>query len=269
MKRSAMIAMFVLAVGAGAAAAQEKVVVGGSGALTDEMQDLAKAYMAKHPSDTIQVIMESMSTTGGMEGVKISRLTIGLVTREPRGAEKEKLVYRAVGRIPVAVGVNKTLPINTLMESQICDIFSGKVKSWKDVGGGDGKITVVTRKSDDAYTEAIRAKMACFKTLQITPDAIALVRGDEVVDAIHNRPGTTAIIAVNPNLAERPNAKALAIAGVPPSPEAVQTGKYGYFNEKGVVTLGAPQGAAKRFLDFVAGPEGAKIFSQRGTVAVK
>jgi phosphate transport system substrate-binding protein len=269
MKKSALIAMFVLAVGIGSPAAQEKVVVGGSGALTDEMQELAKAYMAKHPSDNVQVLMDSMSTTGGMEGVKIGRLTIGLVTREPRGAEKEKLVYRGVGRIPVAVGVNKALPIGTLTESQICDIFGGKIKSWKDVGGGDAKITVVTRKSDDAYTEVIRAKMACFKSLQITGDAIALVRGDDVVDALNNRPGTAAIIAVNANLAQRPNAKALAIGGVPPSPEAVQTGKYGYYNEKGIVTLGAPQGAAKRFLDFVAGPEGAKILSQQGTVPVK
>ena len=76
-----------------------------------------------------------MSNTGGMEGVKLGRLTIGLVTDEPKGADKERLVYRAVGRTPTAVAVNKALSVNNLSEAQVCDIFSGKIKSWKDVGG--------------------------------------------------------------------------------------------------------------------------------------
>lgn len=269
MKKLITIATFLIALGALSVAAQEKVVVGGSGALTDEMQDLAKAYMAKNPADAIQVLMDSMSTTGGIEGVKIGRLTIGLVTKEPQGADKEKLAYRAVGRIPVAVGVNKALPLTTLSEAQVCDIFSGKIKSWKDVGGNDAKITVVTRKSDDAYTDALRGKMACFKSLQVTSETISLVRGDDVLDALNNRPTTVAIIAVNANLAERANAKAIAIGGVAPSPDMVSSGKYTYYNEKGVITLGAPQGAAKRFLDFVSGPDGHKILVQRGTVPVK
>jgi ABC-type Fe3+ transport system substrate-binding protein len=49
----------------------------------------------------------------------------------------------------------------------------------------------------------------------------------------------------------------------------VQSGKYRYFNERGVVTLGAAQGAAKRFLEFVASAEGQKILARRGVIAAK
>jgi phosphate transport system substrate-binding protein len=261
------LALSLVALGAGSLKAQDKVVIGGSGSLIDEMEDVAKVYKAKHPGDSIQVLQESMSSTGGIEGVKMGRLTIGLVTRELRGAEKEKLVYRVVGRTPAGVAVNKAITVNDLSESQICDILSGKIKTWKEVGGGDVKITVLNRDKDDSNIETIRSKMPCFKETRITSDAIVLIRGSEVLDALDKRVGTIGIVNIGSSLFERQNAKPLAIAGVPPSPEAVQTGKYKYYNERGVVTLGNPQGAAKRFLDFVGSPEGQKILARRGVIS--
>jgi phosphate transport system substrate-binding protein len=50
--------------------------------------------------------------------------------------------------------------------------------------------------------------------------------------------------------------------GALPSNEAVSSGKYKYFTELGVVTLGEPHGAAKRFLEFIATPEGEKILTK-------
>jgi phosphate transport system substrate-binding protein len=269
MKRSLKIGLFLLCMTTAPVAAQEKVVIGGSGSLTDEMADLAKAYMAKNPSDSIQVQMDSMSSTGGMEGAKMGRLTIGLVTDEPQGADKGKLVYKAIGRTPTAVAVNKANQVGNLSEAQVCDIFSGKIKTWKDVGGSDSKIMILTRKKDDSNTESIREKMMCFKTLHIAADAISLVRGSEVLDALDKRTNTVGIVNVGTSLTERPNAKAISIDGVSPSTENVQSGKYKFFNERGVVTLGAPHGASKRFLEFVASAEGQKILVRRGVVPSK
>jgi phosphate transport system substrate-binding protein len=269
MKKALTIILFLFCVGVAPLAAQEKVVVGGSGSLTAEMAELAKAYMAKNPADSIHVLMDSMSSTGGMEGVKIGRLAVGLVTDEPQGADKEKLAYKAVGRTPTAVAVNKSLPIASLSEAQICDIFSGKIKSWKEVGASDARIMVLTRKKDDANTDTMREKMTCFKNLQITAEAIALVRGSEVLDSLDKRAATVAIVNVSPNLFEREHVKTVAIEGVTASPDTVQSGKYKYFNERGVVTLGPAKGAAKRFLEFVASAEGQKILAKRGIVAVK
>jgi len=50
----------------------------------------------------------------------MGRLNIGLVTDEPQGADKEKLVYKILGRTPTALAVNKTLPVTNLTEAQIC-----------------------------------------------------------------------------------------------------------------------------------------------------
>jgi len=270
MKKVTLLAILVLCMSAGTLWAQEKIVVGGSGGLRDEMEDMAKAYMSKRPSDTVEVLPDSMSTTGGIEGTKAGRLTIGLVVRPPLDHEKGRLVYRAVARRPVGVGVHKSIPVSNFSESQICDIFSGRINSWRDVGGGELKIVVLTRKQlDDANTQTMRNQMACFKDLKVSPEAVVLIRGGEVLDAIDRRPGTVGIVSVSTGFSGRENINAVAIAGMAPSADAVQNGKYKYVNETGVVTLGEPQGLAKRFLEFVASLEGQKILARNGQVAVR
>ena len=168
----------------------------------------------------------------------------------------------------VGVGVHKSLPVAALSDAQVCDVFSGKIKSWKEVGGGDAKVTVLARKSDDNNEQNLRAKMACFKDLKISSDAIMLVRGNEIMDAIERRPGTVGIVSGGSVLMQRPNIKLLALGGAVPAAEAVQTGKYKFYIERGIITLGAPQGAVRRFLDFAATPEGQKILSQYGMIPV-
>jgi phosphate transport system substrate-binding protein len=266
--KTVIAAIFMCLLGAAALSAQEKVVVGGSGGLADEMDELGKAYMAKHPGDKIEVVKETMGSSGGVAALLTGRLTIGLVTSAPKGEEKAKLVYRVVGRSPVGIGVHKSLSVAGITEAQICDIFSGKIKSWKEVGGEEAKITVLTRKQNDANTEAAREKLACFKDVKFSAESIALLKGSEVLDALNRRPGTIGIISATFNPVDRPEVKTLAVNGVAPSPEAVRAGKYKIYNERGIVTLGAPQGAAKRFLDFVATADGQKILVHRGVIPV-
>jgi len=76
---------------------------------------------------------------------------------------------------------------------------------------------VLTRKRDNANTRVFREKMACFKNLRITPDAIALLRGTEMFEALDKRDNTVGIINVDADIAERQNAKTIAVDGVSPS----------------------------------------------------
>ena len=72
------------------ATAEDKLVVGGSGSLTDEIEDMAKAFMAKNPGETVEVRPESMSTTGGIEGVLCDVRALGLPAPQglPRVADR-------------------------------------------------------------------------------------------------------------------------------------------------------------------------------------
>jgi len=268
-KISIFILLFLLSVGARTATAQDKIVVGGSGSLTDEMVDAAKAYMAKNPSDHIEVRPENMSTTGGIEGVNTGRLTIGLISRQLKDSEKSKLVYRALTRSMAGVVIHKSLPVNSLSDAQLCDIFAGKIKSWKEVGGSQGKITVLKRTSDDNNTETFRKHMDCFKDLSITPDALPLVRGTELLEALDKRPGTIGITNLGSTFNSLKNIKALTVNGVAPAIENVRSEKYKFYHEQGAITLGEPQGLVKRFLAYLNSAEGQKILASRGAFGLQ
>jgi phosphate transport system substrate-binding protein len=262
MKTTIIGALFFYCLGVGFLQAQDKIVIGGSGGLAEEMQELAKIYLQKHPSDAVDVIQESMSTTGGIEGAKAGRFTLGMVSRPPTDSEKGKLLYKRIVMAPVGVGVNKSMSVSNLSEAQVCDIFSGKIKTWKEVGGGEGGITVLGRKKDDNSMQVLYDKMACFKGLKLNPNAVLLVRASEVMDALEHRASTIAVVNVSSVMGERQNIKILAMDGASPTNESVTGGKYKYFTELGVVTLGEPHGAAKRFLEFVAGPDGDKVLTK-------
>ncbi|HEY2921895.1 MAG TPA: substrate-binding domain-containing protein [Candidatus Binatia bacterium] len=267
--KTQIIAILALILSFSFASAQEKIIIGGSGSLNEEVTDLAKIYMAKHPGDSVEVRPESMSTEGGLEGVRGGRFHIGLISRPLNPNEKGKLVYLAVARSMAGVVIHKSLPITNLSDAQICDIFGGKIKSWKELGGNEAKITVLTRKRDDNNTETFRNRMPCFKDLVITSDAIALLRGNEVLDALEKRPGTVGITNLGSNFRDHENIKAVAINGVSPTAETARNEKYRFFSERGLVTLGEPQGLSKRFIEFMATAEGRKIIGSQGAIPVR
>jgi len=270
MKQVLVVAGLVLCVGSGSLWAQERVVVGGSAGLFDEVKEMAKLYQAKNPSHQIEIMAESMPTGGTIEATKGSRLTIGLVGRPLRDDERGKLVYHPVARVPIGIGVHRSNPVGSLSEAQICDIFGGKIKSWREVGGSDGKVVVVTVvQKNDIYGVDVRKQVACFRDLKFRPEAIVLNRVLELMDAINHRPGTTGIISITPDMNGRPNVKAVAVGGVVPSAESMRSGKYRYFHEYGAITLGEPQGVARHFLEFITGSETHKILERHGLTPVQ
>jgi phosphate transport system substrate-binding protein len=265
-KKTHAVAIVLLLLNFSFASAQEKLIIGGSGSLNDEMIALAKTYMAKYPSDQVEVRPESMSTEGGIEGVRSGRLHIGIVSRPLTHAEQGKLVYLPVARSMAGVAFHDSIPVNNLTEKQICDVFAGKIKNWKDLGGNDAKIVVLTRKRDDNNTATFREKMPCFKDLRITADAIALVRGSEVLTVLDKRIGTVGIVNLGSTFREQEHIKTVSINGVNPMDETAQKDKYRYFNERGLVTLSEPKGLAKRFIDYMFTGEGRKIIGSQGAI---
>ena len=264
-----ILTFLMLLLGSASVSAQDKIVVGGSGSLTDEVNDAAKAYMAKNPNDNVEVRQESMSTTGGIEGVITGRLTIGLISRALNDGEKGKLISRAIARSMAGVVIHKSILIGALSDRQVCDIFSGKIKSWKEVGGGNGKIVVLTRTRDDNNTDTFRNAMGCFKDLKISAEALSLARGSEVLDALDKRPGTIAITNLGSNFRDHNNIKAIAVNGVAPSSETVKSEKYKFYHEHSAITLGEPQGLAKRFLHYLNTIDGQKFLASRGAFGLR
>ncbi|MBI3634815.1 MAG: substrate-binding domain-containing protein [Candidatus Rokubacteria bacterium] len=261
------LATVALVLTAAVVSAQERLTVGGAGSMVPLMQELAKGYQSKQPQDTIAIVPGTLGSTGGIKATEAGRLGMGLTGRPLKPEEKGRLVHHRLGVMPVVIAVHADVPVASLTQAQLCAIYSGQARSWKDVGGPDMKIVPLTRNEDDSDKEALRQHVGCYRDLRESSDVMVLTKGSEMIVGLAARPG--AIGLTTSTIAERSQGrlKAVALDGVTPTPEAVRKGTYRLIKEFAVVTPGPPQGASKRFLDFVASLDGRQIMTQMGLVA--
>ena len=248
--------------------ADERIVVGGAGIHIPVMQAVADVYNARNPSRPVEVLTKTLGSTGGIRAADAGAVTIGLVSRRPHADEAPKLVYRAYARTPFIVGVHPDVPIAGVTDAQLCAIFSGRITSWKDLGGPAARIVVLTR-NEDGSKETIRDQVACFRDLKETADAVVMTKPSAMNDALIQRPGTIGLADLAALIEADGRFKPLAFNGVPPSLESLRSGRYPLYKTLGMVTAGEPQGAVRRFMEFVVGPEGERIMSRHGLVSVR
>lgn len=265
--KHATIAAMVLC--SGTAVAQEKVIVGGAGSMISVAKDLADAFQAKNPGTQIEVIPTTMGSTGGINALATGKVTVALAARPLKAEEKAKNVLRPLGRAPVVFAAGKDVTVAGLKESQYCDLFAGKVKSWKEVGGPDLQVTVLTRNEDDGTKEAVRKHLACFKDLKESPDASVLIRSSAMLSGLRSQPGAIGMTELDAADEAKGAFKALALDGVVASPDTVRSGKYRLVKDYAFVTQGEPAGLAKRFVEFATSAEAGKILASNGIVPVR
>jgi len=63
--------------------------------------------------------------------------------------------------------------------------------------------------------------------------------------------------------------KFLSINGVGPTEDTIRTGEYIFSSDMYAVTIGKPKGNAKKFIDWVLGPQGQEIIDKTGYVTIK
>ncbi len=149
--------LVILAVAGSARAGN--ITVKGSDTLVVLAQKWAEAYMSKHPSTKIQV-------TGGGTGTGFAALqnkTTDLcnASRKIKPGEQANCI-KAFGRRPteykvcldgLSLYVCADNPVQELTLAQLADIFTGKTRNWRDVGGTDAPIVVYSRENSSGTYE--------------------------------------------------------------------------------------------------------------------
>ena len=148
----------ILLWGGNVASAGQTIVIKGSTTVLPVTQAAAEAYMKLHPGVNI-----SLSGGGSGEGIKalIDRSTD--IATSSRDIKKEEIkLARSRGANPVAHRVaidaivpivHPTNPVKNLTAEQLSLIYQGKITNWREVGGKDLKIVVISRDSSSGTYE--------------------------------------------------------------------------------------------------------------------
>ena len=106
------------------------------------------------------------------------------------------LVDHKVCTISMAPVVNKSLGIESLTTQQLTDIFTAKITNWKDVGGPDAKIMLVTRPSSSG-TRALFKTWALGGAEEASNAALETDDSGTLLETVQNNPGAIGYVALS------------------------------------------------------------------------
>ena len=146
-------------VGVSATASAGTITVKGSDTLVVLAQKWAEVYMGEHKDTKIQV--NGGGTGIGFAALQAQATDLCDASRKAKPAEIAKCQV-VFGKRPteykvaldgLSVYVNPENPVKELTLDQVKDIFTGKIRNWKAVGGADAPITVYSRENSSGTYE--------------------------------------------------------------------------------------------------------------------
>jgi phosphate transport system substrate-binding protein len=119
-----------------APASAATITMSGSTSIAPLATLLAKAFVKQpqYKGKAKFVILQGGSDIG-ITDVSRGRVTLGMSSRDPKPADPGGIVFNKFARDAVCVVTNPSNPIATLSQTQIQDIFSGRIRSWSQVPG--------------------------------------------------------------------------------------------------------------------------------------
>jgi phosphate transport system substrate-binding protein len=248
----------------------ETIVLDGSTGMLPLARALAKAYQQKNPDPQIE-LGQGLGTGARIQALAEGKIQIALASH---GIAADDLRKRNLKVIEIAKGaiifaINANVPLSQIADSQVCDIYSGKIRTWQSVAGLNAPIAVLTRPPTEVDPEVIRAKIGCFKELKEVETAKVLARGGDMAKGLAetlHAIGMTSMTVVEQSGGK---IKPLILNGVSPAPENVKSGSYFLTRDFLFVIRAEPMPTVKKFLDFVLSPEGDSVISDNGAVPLR
>jgi len=164
----------------------------------------------------------------------------------------------------LVIMVHPANPVTNLTTDQVTKIFKGKIKLWKEVGGENAPVTVVTRRGKVNGVGYMARKMlfndrhANFSRFSINLKSSAPV--EKKVESVENATGISGVSS-----ARKRKVKLLALDGMEPTKKNIANGIYPLFRPLFLMTK-EPTGDVRDFLDWILSDEGQKVISDQGTV---
>ena len=269
--------------GAGTPAPGSALVITNKG--SDTMVNLALAWAEAYAVVAPEV---TLSVTGGGSGTGLAALVNGtndianasraIKAEEQAEAEANGLAPTqfVVARDAIAIIVNPANPVQALTLPQLSDIYSGKLTNWRQVGGEDRPIVLLSRETNSGthvyFLEHVLRLGDSQSTLLFSPDTLLLPSSEGISAEVRQNPNAIGYDGLGYVTADM---KTLAVAGadggpfVLPSIATVNDGTYPIARDLYMYTAGAPTGAVAAYLAWVLSAPAQQIVADLGFVPVK
>ncbi len=244
----------------------KKVIIKGSTTVLPITQKAAEAY---RKSNKVSISIEGSGSGNGIKALIDGSCDIANASRAMKGKELKKAKAKGIKAKEVTVAFDMIVPvvhpsngIKNLTSDQLKAIYQGQISNWKEVGGRDAKIVVISRDTSSGTYEVWHKKV--MKKKDVRKDALLQASNGSVITSIAGNPKAIGYIGFG---YMNNSVKALNVNNIIPTLENGKSGKYPisrklfmYINESNISK------EALDFVNYLIGAEGQKIVKEAGFI---
>ena len=243
------------------------ITAAGSSALKPLADDAADSFLNDHPDVSITI-----DAGGSGEGLKqVSEGTVDIGNSDVAAEDKldetaaKELVDHQVCVVTMAPIVNKDVAeagVKSLTKEQLISIFTGKTTNWKEVGGPDESIVLVTRPTSSG-TRATFQKYALDGNEEASNTSMETDDSGVLLTNVKSTNGAIGYVALS-YLTGDAGVETVAIDDVEPTLENTYSGKYPVWTFEHMYTKGNADEVSQKFLDYITSDEYGKKMESLG-----
>jgi len=251
-------------------ASARDVTVSGSSTVMPLAEAAAEEFNVQQKDYLVTV--SAGGTGAGILGIAERKNDIALASREVTEDERQRFGDSfeefLVGLDGISLAVSDKVylaGVKGLSRQQVRDIYSGNITNWKEVGGPDEDIYVISREEGSGTRDNFNEVVLGRRDAQ-TPgvDTVAM-GGAEVKTAISGSYKAIGYLGFN-YLGS--GVAGIAFNGVMPNYENIKLDLYELHRHLYFYTFGKPTDGAQAFIDFVQGPQGQRIAAKEGFIPI-
>jgi phosphate transport system substrate-binding protein len=250
--------------------AEQKIVIDGSTTVGPIAKAFAEYYMGINKD--VNITVSESGSGNGAKSLINSTCDIADMSRFMKDKEFKAAVEKGI--FPVAhvvaldglpIIVHPSNPVKNLTVEQVRDIYIGKITNWKDVGGPNMKIVMVSRDTNSGTYETFNKLV--MKKQKIVKDCEYVGSNGAVRGRVQSTPAAIGYAGLG--FVDR-SVKALSINGIYPSRKTVSSGKYPIARPLFMFTNGYPKmgSAVYQFVTLHLTKKGQEMIERIGFVPV-
>jgi phosphate transport system substrate-binding protein len=260
----AVIILFAITTSAVFAAA---ISVKGSTTVLPIAQKVAEAFMKENPD--IRISISGGGSGNGIKWLIDGTCDIADSSRFIKKKEVELAIGRGVYPVPFCIAYDCIVPIvhsgshlDNISIEQLKAIYRGRIKNWKQLGGPNKKIVVVSRDTSSGTYEVWQDKV--MQKNRVYPGALLQASNGAIVQTVAKNKYAIGYIGLG---YLNDSVKALSVNGVVGSAETTLDNTFPISRPLFMFTPGWPNEESSRFINFILNPaKGQKLVKEAGFV---
>ncbi|MDU1411649.1 MAG: phosphate ABC transporter substrate-binding protein [Clostridium sp.] len=240
------------------------ISISGSTSMGKLMEKEAESYKGKNQNVSIEI--QQIGSSAGIKNVISGVSEIGMASRELKDEEKSQVKETTIAYDGIALITNPKNGVENLTMEDIKNIYTGQVTNWKELGGKDSPIVVVSREDGSGTRDAF-GEIVGFKAEELIKEATISDGNGAVKTTVAGNENAIGYISFE-HIDE--TVKALKVEGVEATPDKVLDKSYKLSRPFLVVSKeGKLTEEGQKFIDYILSEEGQKIVEETGGIKIK